>query len=113
MNPILFDVSAYLAVTRSPVKAPLNDALGAEVSDYQGTQVHHKSRVRHSNACSLSNSEVIQFMRCSLTAKRLLGGFTVPLSISSRSYWPGSILKNLSCKAKAPPESIVEPIHEV
>ena len=75
MNPILFDVSAYLAVTRSPVKAPLNDALGAEVSDYQGTQVHHKSRVRHSNACSLSNSEVIQFMRCSLTAKRLLGDF--------------------------------------
>ena len=113
MNPILFDVSAYLAVTRSPVKAQLNDALGAEVSDYQGTQVHHKSRVRHSNACSLSNSEVIQFMRCSLTAKRLLGDFTVPPSISSGSYWLGLILKNLSCKAKAPPESIVEPIHEV
>ena len=51
-------------------------------------------------------------MRCRLTAKRLLGDFSVSPSISFRSYWPGSSLENLSCKATALPEPIVEPIHE-
>ena len=118
MNPIFFDVSAYLDVVRSPVKTQLNDALGAEVKEIVGCQVavipsqYSVGGVRDHSVCLPFDSEVIQSSRCTLMAKRLLGDFTVPPSISSGSYWPGLILKNLSCKATAQPESIVEPIHE-
>ena len=60
MDPMVVDMLGCLDGGQCSDKT-LMGALGAEVSDYQGTQVYYKSpmgRVRHSNACSLSNSEV-------------------------------------------------------
>ena len=119
MAPILFDLSAYSAVARSPVKTQLADALGAEVKEIIGCQAadipyqYSMGRVRDVSVCLSFYSEVIQSSRCILMAKRLFGDFSVPPSISSRSYWPGSILENLSCKDTASPEAIVEPIGKV
>ena len=96
MNPIFFDVSAYLDVVRSPVKTQLNDALGAEVSDYQGTQVHYKSpmgRVRDISVNPPFDSEIIQSSRCTLMAKWLFGDVGVRLFLRrlvvvlSKFFW--------------------------
>ena len=103
MNPILFDVSAYLAVTRSPVKAPLNDALGAEVKEIIGCQAadipyqYSMGRVRDVSVFLPFYSEVIQSSRCTLMAKRLFGDVGVRLSGS----WLDFKLENMNCKAAA------------
>ena len=93
MGPMVVDVLAYLDVARSPVKTQLADALGAEVKEIVGCQAavipskHSVGGVRHSNVCSLSNSKVIQFMRCSLMAKRLLGDVAAWLLVRACGQW--------------------------
>ena len=77
MDPVVVDVSAYLAVVQSPVKKPLTDALGAEVKEIVGYQAaegpspYSMGRVRDIGVCLSFDSEVIQFPRYTLMAKRL------------------------------------------
>ena len=85
MDPVLFDVSACLDVARSPVKTQLAYALGAEVKEIVGCQAaegpspYSMGRVRDISVCLSFDSEVIQFPRYTLMAKRLFGDVGVRL----------------------------------
>jgi hypothetical protein len=69
VNPILFDVSAYSAVARSPDKTQVTDAV-----EFFSLPII----VRVINGDYLPfNSEMIQSVRCILTAKRQFGDFDV------------------------------------
>ena len=77
MDPVVVDVLVYLAVVQSPVKKTLTDALGAEVKEIVGYQAaegpspYSMGRVRDISVCLSFDSEVIQFPRYTLMAKRL------------------------------------------
>jgi hypothetical protein len=85
VNPIFFDVSAYLDVVRSPVKTQLTDSLGAEVKEIFGFQAavipsqYSVGGVRDISVCLPFDSEVIQSSRCTLMAKWLFGDVGVRL----------------------------------
>ena len=99
MAPILFDLSAYLYVARSPVKTQLADALGAEVKEIIGCQAadipyqYSMGRDRDVSVCLLFDSEVIQSSRCTLMAKWLFGDVGVRLFLRrlvvvlSKFFW--------------------------
>ena len=69
MNRILFDVSAYLDVVRSPDKTQVTDAVGVEV-----VSLPIIGRVINGGYLPF-DSVMIQSVRCSLTANGLFGGF--------------------------------------
>jgi len=77
MDPMVVDVSVYLDVVQSSDKTQLNDALGAEVKEIVGYQAaegpsqYSIGRVRDISVCLSFDSEVIQFPRYTLMAKRL------------------------------------------
>ena len=93
MAPILFDLSAYLYVARSPVKTQLADALGAEVKEIIGCQAadipyqYSMGRDRDVSVCLSFDSEVIQSSRCTLMAKWLFGDVGVRLLVRACGDW--------------------------
>ena len=103
MDPILFDVSAYSAVARSPVKTQLADALGAEVKEIIGCQAadipyqYSMGRVRDVSVYLLFDSEVIQSSRCTLMAKWLLGDVGVRLLVRACGHWTKTKLYSTYC----------------
>ena len=85
MDPMVVDVSVYLDVVQSSDKTQLNDALGAEVKEIVGYQAaegpspYSMGRVRDISVRLSFDSEVIQFPRYTLMAKRLFGDVGVRL----------------------------------
>ena len=103
MDPILFDVSAYLAVAKSPVKTPLTDALGAEVKEIVGYQAavipsqYSVGGVRDISVCLPSASEVIQPLRYTWMAKSLYRSFGAGLLVRTSTHLNKPKSDNMYC----------------